>query len=116
MSRSSAGDLPPTLHPVYQADLYNDSVYPQTTIFPTVIQRKKKSQNLTCAKTLMPNQMPYYINASQNRPGVTWHPGPSNTRARNPFFADQEYLKGQRNNLNFLVWNKTSPENIGIWY
>lgn len=38
--------------------------------------------------------MPCYVNASQNRTGVTRHPSPSNTKARNSMvFAEQEYLK-----------------------
>lgn len=44
MSKSSAGDLLPTLHPVYQAHLDKDSVSPQIAVFPTVTDEKKGNE------------------------------------------------------------------------
>lgn len=79
----------PTLHPVYQADLHNDSIFPQNSLPHSHLEKNMALYSNLCKKTL-----PQYINASQNRTGVTRHPGPPNTRARNlMFFAEQEYLK-----------------------
>lgn len=95
MSKSSAGDLPPTLHPVYQAHLDKGSVSPQISL-PTATEEKKRQwtdlhkpkQTLASLCKCLPLQMPHKTALLPS--GI---PAPPPQEQELNVFAEREYLR-----------------------